>query len=1252
MVCIAFLVLLVPVTLATEAVPTEATEASPTTTTTTDTLCTQSGILQAVKRMAPACIAACPDLCSELNTIIMTALMGINPKAQVCASFDTFVCMDRDVCYSLLDTAASYDLFPVPRNEAELREQCGMPPAEPEATGAAVAAVPAVEAGTNATDVDGTTGEASAASTSESVRRGWKKAPKVVIYTAAINALSNSQQRLQALQRFAQLRRRLRRTRSSRALDERAFGAAMGACESWARAHSYLSEMGTMAVEVTAFTVNAALSRCRDETGGDGWRPALRCFRWARGQGVQCTEVTFNSLVSLSRWQQGELLLGSARHAALQPELIGDLGQKGTCENVQWQSSSRAGRSNSLISSTASDGQWERSLERLASLRPQRLQPNLVTVNSCLAADSELAGWSNAIHRLSKAATSGILPDSVSCLAVLQSLRRDDRWRQAVGLLHGVSAGLLQLSRSLAPGRGSRIGHVYKCASTVCQSASTWQALLGLDLVAGSWDQSCRLLYLAGRGRGLEVDQVAANKAASLCVREGQWMEQMNLVAVMGHRYLTLDMVGRSVSVAASALAQQWRRASLLCGQRPDAVVLAGVTGACEKARARSSVEQLGEDGSKVVSKDDDARELGSAMGSMSSDRPSARSTASVAVAAASESGSSKSEREKVEEFALQRNIERLRVFYSVLQLGLAFLIAGVVLTMTTEVLWRVLPAGRLLCVGLGMLPLLTGGLRAVELPFPRWISIICALLMFAEGCLRCPCCHWGPRLRRQLMFSTLMEFCFYRITPLPGTVRFYHLSYATLSWNSSYFACRAVDLATGHKEWEEGRQLDVAIAAAVAFAVLILIPLFIVLAVGRQKMFGRLASWLDHSRSRRLQDGAFMSMLLDSYRVAWWLQEGDCRMSASSLNSVSSLEEEVTVSISVGLPDEQRPGFILGQVVQVSNDAASFVVKVPGSLQAIRVHRRQQVLPWPELLKLGRSKLRCIEWTDKEGHGFEFSRPLGRTEVIDFFVSHSWSDSPERKWKALQIVVQRFYEQKGRYPTMWVDKFCIDQRDLADGLRVLPVNVMSCRKMLCLCGKTYPTRLWCAWELCVLLSFMSMDMALKQLMGKASFGTFVKLQPSAKTLSKKRALDATVEFVDLEALPGMQDVVAIVNARCAETLSTMPQLIVDKKVGVAFKNCTGHEDCSISRCFDPNEEFRLRRVIEAIGTFRFETKIRALGQLILDRDLGSSDGLLTHTEREFFSESVEEPRTAPPTPQKATPEKIEKEDPLIEVRF
>ena len=55
------------------------------------------------------------------------------------------------------------------------------------------------------------------------------------------------------------------------------------------------------------------------------------------------------------------------------------------------------------------------------------------------------------------------------------------------------------------------------------------------------------------------------------------------------------------------------------------------------------------------------------------------------------------------------------------------------------------------------------------------------------------------------------------------STTYFYVLSYMTLSWNSSYFACRAIDLSLGYKEWEEGRQADIAIAAAMSFAFLTL---------------------------------------------------------------------------------------------------------------------------------------------------------------------------------------------------------------------------------------------------------------------------------------------------------------------------------------------------------------------------------------------------------------------------------------------
>ena len=43
----------------------------------------------------------------------------------------------------------------------------------------------------------------------------------------------------------------------------------------------------------------------------------------------------------------------------------------------------------------------------------------------------------------------------------------------------------------------------------------------------------------------------------------------------------------------------------------------------------------------------------------------------------------------------------------------------------------------------------------------------------------------------------------------------------------------------------------------------------------------------------------------------------------------------------------------------------------------------------------------------------------------------------------------------------------------------MLPVNVMAAKKMLVLCGPTYPKRLWCAWELFTLFSFSNRQQAL-----------------------------------------------------------------------------------------------------------------------------------------------------------------------------
>eukprot|EP00438_Fugacium_kawagutii_P005260 Skav207568 [mRNA] locus=scaffold1109:16506:19622:+ [translate_table: standard] len=393
--------------------------------------------------------------------------------------------------------------------------------------------------------------------------------------------------------------------------------------------------------------------------------------------------------------------------------------------------------------------------------------------------------------------------------------------------------------------------------------------------------------------------------------------------------------------------------------------------------------------------------------------------------------GSGTSDRSKFAFFALQRAIERLRAFYSVLQVAFGCLIAGVILLVLTEILWRFAPFVKgyaaeavisgfsalgwllvsatvaitstcpvdeldfnafvtprpVLCMFLAILPLITGATRVWEMPLPRWISCMVALLMLLSACLYSQHCS-SSACRRFLVpflpsFAVLMEVwnldviigsavnevaleegvftdvwlalhgslavalqCWLWWKRYRSTIRFNFSSHMSLSWQSSYFFCRAIDLATGNKTWEAERHLDVAIGAAVAFAVAALLPLTIVWSIGRERLFKRLSDWVEHRR--RLQEGAFMAMLLDSYVVEidqpWWLSETEAASSkalASWIPKRKGTEKEKThtlrnvsrsVTKSVSLPNEnkKRPGFVKGKVVQVAEDGKSFFVELP----------------------------------------------------------------------------------------------------------------------------------------------------------------------------------------------------------------------------------------------------------------------------------------------------------------------------------
>ena len=93
----------------------------------------------------------------------------------------------------------------------------------------------------------------------------------------------------------------------------------------------------------------------------------------------------------------------------------------------------------------------------------------------------------------------------------------------------------------------------------------------------------------------------------------------------------------------------------------------------------------------------------------------------------------------------------------------------------------------------------------------------------------------------------------------------------------------------------------------------------------------------------------------------------------------------------------------------------------------------------------------------------------------------------------------------------------------------------MACVKMLVLCGPTYPVRLWCAWELCTLTSFIGVASAAKR-----------------------------VEIVMLNS---------------------------DSSNFSAFF----HFDVGDAHCFDPNEEAKLMTVIDVVGRDQFNHKVRSL---------------------------------------------------------
>ena len=113
-----------------------------------------------------------------------------------------------------------------------------------------------------------------------------------------------------------------------------------------------------------------------------------------------------------------------------------------------------------------------------------------------------------------------------------------------------------------------------------------------------------------------------------------------------------------------------------------------------------------------------------------------------------------------------------------------------------------------------------------------------------------------------------------------------------------------------------------------------------------------------------------------------------------------------------------------------------------------------------------------------------------------------------------MQAWREEFKKEHGRELLLWIDKYCIDQNNLADGLMCLPVFLAGCNSLLVLAGSTYPRRMWCVMELFIFL-----------VMGGSESAVDVRLLCNSLNTAEREALIQDLESFDAkEAKCSMQD--------------------------------------------------------------------------------------------------------------------------------
>ena len=270
--------------------------------------------------------------------------------------------------------------------------------------------------------------------------------------------------------------------------------------------------------------------------------------------------------------------------------------------------------------------------------------------------------------------------------------------------------------------------------------------------------------------------------------------------------------------------------------------------------------------------------------------------------------------------------------------------------------------------------------------------------------------------------------------------------------------------------------------------AVIILLPSVVVVIVGRDRMFRWVARQFE--RQWASSDGStVISLLIDQPPTArvgktWWIvaeappneagpNDAATTWQRGAVTNVDSDGSGFEIALEASEPVEQPPSRKVSRRFSISDSPVAFLHQTLIGA----------VTPTAVLIDEAKNALRCVDWADmseallapcKPSSSNEarcLSRPVARGETIDFFVSHAFLDDAGTKFSKLKLTAAFFRKEHGREPTFWLESACLGTHQLGGALRVLPVHIEACTKMLVVASLAYSKDLRCVLELYTLFA-------------------------------------------------------------------------------------------------------------------------------------------------------------------------------------